>query len=40
MIKNWYNGYGLKNRKDSEEYDIYSPYLVIEIIKNKKIENH
>ncbi|OUM66685.1 hypothetical protein PIROE2DRAFT_5996 [Piromyces sp. E2] len=40
MIKDWYKGYRLKNNNDGKAYDIYTPFSVIETIKNKKIENH
>ena len=40
MIKNWCNGYRLKNRNDDKEYDIYSPFSVIEAIENKQIANY
>jgi len=37
-IKNWYNGYHLKDKR--KMYDIYSPYSIIRALENEEIRNY
>lgn len=38
-LKNWYDGYKLKDDTNEKVYEIYTPFSIVNALKQNKIEN-